>query len=88
MATHLPDPDPSLLISSESRLHDAWLSYEQAVVPPDASAVQRSECRRAFYGGAQAIMEAIIRPGLTEGRMEALRRELNYFVRLVERGQA
>lgn len=88
MATHSPDPDPRILNTTDRTLHDAWLSYEELVVPTVASAEQRKETRRAFYGGAQAIMEAIIAPGLDERRLEALRRELNYFVRLVERGQA
>lgn len=35
-----------------SPVFDAWQSYERNVVPPEASATQREECRRAFYAGA------------------------------------
>jgi hypothetical protein len=35
-------------------IREYWLSYAKAVVPVDASVVQRIECRRAFYAGAMA----------------------------------
>lgn len=35
---------------------DQWASYERAVLPKDASAIQRRECKRAFYAGAQAVL--------------------------------
>lgn len=33
-----------------------WASYEAGVIPADAGATQRTECRRAFYAGAQAML--------------------------------
>ncbi len=42
-------------------LFAAWRSYEKDVVPIDASAVQREECRRAFYAGATAMFGLMMR---------------------------
>lgn len=35
-------------------VYDEWKSYERDIVPSTAGAVQREECRRAFYAGAAA----------------------------------
>ena len=35
-------------------IFDEWRSYDRDVVPSAASAIQREECRRAFYAGAWA----------------------------------
>ena len=47
-------------------IEPAWLRFETMVLPRDASAVQRSEMRKAFYGGA-AILFRIITGRLEEG---------------------
>jgi len=47
---------------------EEWKSYERDVVPPDAPAVQREECRRAFYAGAFAMFGLVITA--TEPRSE------------------
>jgi hypothetical protein len=39
-------------------IQDAWLSYRDAVLPAGAPSVQITECRRAFYAGAQAFFSA------------------------------
>lgn len=38
------------------RLREAWESFEREVVPREAGEVQRTEMRRAFYGGAWAVL--------------------------------
>jgi hypothetical protein len=35
-------------------LQSKWASFERDVVPKGASAIQRTEMRRAFYAGAAA----------------------------------
>ena len=40
----------------QAPLRDAWSSFKRDVVPASASATQRQEMRRAFYGGAQSMM--------------------------------
>ncbi len=37
------------------RFEAAWRSYRAAVLPHGVSAVQKIECRRAFYAGAWAF---------------------------------
>lgn len=34
-----------------------WMQYEALVIPKDAGSIQRQETRRAFYAGAQALLE-------------------------------
>lgn len=46
-------------------IEEAWLSYSASVIPATAHASQRSESRRAFYAGAQALFSGIMR-GLDE----------------------
>lgn len=61
---------------------DEWTSYDRDVVPADAGAVQREECRRAFYAGAWVCFCAVlgaIEPedeAECERNLEALQREL------------
>lgn len=38
-------------------LNDAWTSFAGAVVPLNASDIQRTEMRRAFYAGAIAVID-------------------------------
>jgi hypothetical protein len=37
-------------------IQEQWNGFARAVLPSDASAVQRTEMRRAFYGGAHALL--------------------------------
>lgn len=37
-----------------------WESYRISVIPRDAPEVQITECRRAFYGGAKGLMDAVM----------------------------
>jgi len=44
-----------------NHLRKDWRSYERAILDPHRSgAVQRTECRRAFYAGAQALFALLI----------------------------
>ena len=83
-----PDPRLAHALQAGRSLHDEWIDFEAKVIHAEAPAVQRNEMRRAFYAGVQALMGMIQAPGLNEAKLEAWRRELNYFVRLVQRGQA
>jgi hypothetical protein len=38
----------------------AWKSYEAEVLPPGCSTIQRTETRRAFYAGAQALFRGLL----------------------------
>ena len=35
---------------------EQWNEFSRAVMPPDASPIQKREMRRAFYAGAHAIL--------------------------------
>lgn len=66
-------------------IREAWLGYAAAVLPPNPSAVQIQECRRAFYGGFyQAICLFIDVPddesdAHMEARLVALMTEARQF---------
>jgi hypothetical protein len=70
---------------------EAWASYQGEVVPRDAPAVQRDECKRAFYAGAHAMYFAVLEAAAAaeeavgESRLEALARELEDFLRLFKK---
>lgn len=56
---------------------DAWRDFEIQIVPLDASEVQRTECRRAFYAGAISMWSSLLSmldPGVdpTENDMKAM----------------
>ena len=38
---------------------DAWRDFEIQVIPLNAPEVQRTECRRAFYQGALALLSGV-----------------------------
>jgi hypothetical protein len=87
-------------VTASSDIGRAFDSYRSKVIPFDASAVQIRETRRAFYAGAQAILTAMLNieqgppfaplteADLTAGadKVEALRLELQQFVKSVGRG--
>jgi len=60
-------------------LFDAWKSYEREVVPVNAGAVQREECRRAFYAGARVCLSLVYAAtdGDTNGSAERALRALD-----------
>jgi len=41
------------------RVRELWVSYEQQVLPPNCSDVQRQETRRSFYAGAFGLFDAV-----------------------------
>jgi hypothetical protein len=41
-------------------IFDAWKSFEAEIIPSVAGAVQREECRRAFYAGAAVTFTLVI----------------------------
>lgn len=62
-----------------------WQSFERVVVPAGASAIQREECRRAFYAGAVCLRKLIddavepLSEDENQRRLQALDDELNAF---------
>jgi len=67
------------------RIQESFDSYRREVIPPDASLVQVTECRRAFFAGAQA-MRAILTnapegPRAERQFCEEIEAELRDFVR-------
>lgn len=80
------------------RVAGEWASYRESVMPADASEMQVQECRRAFYGGARALLagltgDAWFSPGpeATKADMEQmleLEQELKDFKRDVLAGRA
>lgn len=69
-----------------------WKSFAKAVLPRDASSVQRQEMRRAFYGGAWAMLcefrkigEDAVSEKQGVAHMERLKTELEVFsVRMLQ----
>lgn len=78
------------------RIEESWNSYSRDVLPQDAPLIQRVECRRAFYAGAQGLLGIIMRmldPGLepTEAdlkKMDDIDHELRDFMKNVMVGSA
>lgn len=64
---------------------EAWATYVANIVPPDASEARRQETKMAFYSGAAAMYEAMLRAAdLDENPaalLETLDRELADYLR-------
>jgi hypothetical protein len=78
------------------KIKEQWNSYVRAVLPPSVGPVQMIETRRAFYAGAQAMIQ-ILSEGVsdadevTPGDMslaEGLQAELEQFGDDVKSGRA
>jgi len=67
-------------------LLDEWCIYRDAIIPSQAPPVQVEECRRAFYAGAVAMFDQILRAtepedeDVCDARLEALRHEARSIV--------
>ncbi len=78
------------------RIGAAWREYRVKVIPVTAPAAQATECRRAFYAGANALLGAIMTmldPGTepTEREvlaMDEINAELHAFVAAIREGRA
>ena len=74
---------------------NAWATFER-VLPADAPDIQKQEMRRAFYGGAQALLGGLLKalePGgkTTEGDLatiDGVNAELKRFAEDVLNGKA
>lgn len=77
---------------------EQWDEFARKILPKDCPATQRIEMRRAFYGGAQAILFRVMvimafapeaEPTAEELQvMEDLDQELKDFGKLIEQGRA
>lgn len=67
---------------------EQWASYQLQVVPVEAPQVQREECKRAFYAGAQAMFSEVMTAVASDNddaigaALIALEREMRDFLRL------
>ena len=70
---------------------EAWASYSAEVVPAGAPKVQREECKRAFYAGAQAMFQVVMETAeldsddASEARLAAIEREMQDWLRLFKK---
>lgn len=77
-------------------MSEAWADYCAKVVPTYASRVQITECRRAFYAGAEALLVMLmggLDPGpeataADENLLRKLHDELHQFAADVLKGKA
>ena len=75
---------------------EQWDTFARAVLPKNASTVQRWEMRRAFYAGAESILFRVIQSFDPESEptdadlkmMEDLDQELKDFAKAVKEGRA
>lgn len=78
------------------RIGASWREYRTRVIPLEAPPIQATECRRAFYAGAQAllgILLAVMEPGTEPTTadlrtMDEIADELTAFSRAVRDGRA
>jgi hypothetical protein len=77
-----------------TRLHllEAWNSYRAQVIPADASPVQLTECKRAFFAGAGSVWSLYVAaaekpPHLPDPQiLESIDTELRQFLARVKAG--
>lgn len=75
---------------------EQWDQFARKVLPKDAPYIQRQEMRRAFYGGAQAILFRVLvalspdsEPTAEDLQVMAdLDQELQDFGKLIQEGRA
>ena len=74
----------------------AWTEYRRKELPVGAGPTQVKECRRAFYAGAEMLIQSIMH-GLSagpesspedEGMLESIHHELLVFADMVKEGRA
>ena len=79
-------PKPVLTLAA------AWAAFDAMVFDGSVASASKTQTRRVFYGGAQAILDILMAgPEATESdidRVEALSAELRRFAEDVEAGQA
>lgn len=55
-----------------NHIDDRWKTYRLKVIPLDAPELQSVECRRAFYAGAGAVLDMLLR-STAQGQVQAVR---------------
>lgn len=83
-------------MTNRRRMAEQWDSFARAVLPVGTSPLQRQEMRRAFYAGAEGIMDAMAKAmgpsdTVTPEELETvaeLHLELREFAKLVKAGRA
>jgi hypothetical protein len=63
-----------------------WKKYRFGVIPLDAPELQAIECRRAYYAGAQAIVDMALH--LAAGDAKSAARQMGEFKKEIERFRA
>lgn len=67
-----------------SSLKAGWAEYDRKVIPLGASALQREECRRAFYVGAHHLFDILLNATDDDQATIGILRELNGFASYME----
>ena len=62
------------LVDEKNIIHGGWLGYRLHVLPDDASEVQVSETRQAFFAGAQHLFASIM--NVLDSEVEPTERDL------------
>lgn len=81
----------NVLTSELKSLAGQWASFEFAVLPTNAGAVQRQEMRRAFYAGAKAACAIALNDSVSIDPTVGLRmidHEADEFAARVKAGRA
>jgi len=63
-------------LANATTVADMWALFEAVTMPTAAGAVQRRECRRAFYAGAAALLQLVMQMAGTGIEEEASIRRL------------
>lgn len=75
-----------------SELHDRWTNYRLKVIPLDVDKIQAVECRRAFYHGAECLLDMLqqnlsLTAQQQKAEIEALIAEVKIFHQHVKAGR-
>lgn len=83
-------------MSRKNLISNAWATFEESVIPAGAPELQKRDLKRAFYGGAGALLKDLMRV-LDEGAeptdedlevMDDVVKELFQFNKDVQEGRA
>jgi hypothetical protein len=58
------------IFKDEETIDALWKTFSEDVVHPDAPAIQRSEMKKAFYGGAGAMLAMMLHSPFNELRKD------------------
>lgn len=62
-------------MANRRRIEEVYNDYAKKVIPQDAGAVQRRECRQAFFAGATAMLSILNFAASNPGQEAAIIRD-------------